>query len=82
MANNKWVCAECGWYGTHFLTAPSPFDPEHILIGCPSCKSVDTLRLACDEKDCWCEVTCGTPTADGYLRTCGMHVPTRDARVS
>jgi hypothetical protein len=75
MANNKWVCAECDWHGAHYLTAPSPFDPEHTLIGCPHCKAVDSLRLACDEKDCWREVTCGTPTADGYLRTCGKHVP-------
>jgi hypothetical protein len=68
MVNNKWVCVECDWHGV--------LDSEHTLIGCLNCNAVDTLRLACDVADCWCEVTCGTPTADGYLRTCGKHVPT------
>ncbi|MBI3936719.1 MAG: hypothetical protein HY323_07055 [Betaproteobacteria bacterium] len=29
----------------------------------------------CDEPNCHREVTCGTPTAQGYRHTCGKHRP-------
>ena len=72
---DKYVCAECDWKGIAplLLRAANPFNADDMLIGCPSCKSVNTLSVACDEDGCWDYVTCGTPTADGYRRVCGLH---------
>jgi len=74
---DKVLCKECDWHGleTEMLRAPNPFDAEEILTGCPKCKSVGSLVLACDEPECWQESSCGTPTPSGYRRTCGKHIP-------
>ena len=76
----KMMCSnlKCTWYGgdKDFLTATNPFDSSETITGCPKCKGIDTIRLACEEPDCWLETTCGTPTKDGYMRTCGKHMPT------
>lgn len=73
----KVVCTErrCGWHGTNdeMLVSPNPFEPDDTIIGCPSCKGVDTLVVACDVEGCWKESTCGFPTPEGYRRTCGVH---------
>lgn len=37
------------------------------------------LSVACDEPDCREQVTCGTPTPDGYRSTCFDHRPIREA---
>ena len=29
----------------------------------------------CDEPDCYSEISCGTPTENGYRNTCGKHHP-------
>jgi len=60
---------------TDALYAPNPFDESDKLIGCPLCKSVNSLVQACDDHDCWDEATCGTPTDGGYRMTCGKHAP-------
>jgi hypothetical protein len=75
----KLICEECGWLGqdSEMLKAPSPFDPEHTIVGCPRCREVETLVVACDEPGCSAKVTCGTPTPDGYRNTCGKHAPWR-----
>ena len=74
----KVVCEDrdCKWHGTddHALRAKSPFSDD-MLIACPKCKQVWSLQVACDESMCWQIATCGTPTNDGYRRTCGKHVP-------
>ena len=77
MTPRKIKCYRCRWRGMEVeeLTAPNPFDEEDILVGCPLCKRVDTMVWACDEHDCWSEVTCGTPTPNGYRSTCGHHAP-------
>jgi hypothetical protein len=73
------LCSDyrCRWHGTRaeVLRAPSPFDAEQMLNGCPKCKAVDTIVTACDEPDCWEPVSCGTPTPTGYRNTCGKHFP-------
>jgi len=51
------------------------FDPEYILHGCPKCKSVNMVGTVCDEWGCWEPDTIGTPTGDGYRRTCHTHAP-------
>ena len=75
----KAICTEgrCNWRGnmTDALYAPNPFDESDKLIGCPLCKSVNSLVQACDDHDCWDEATCGTPTDGGYRMTCGKHAP-------
>lgn len=76
--SDKVICTErrCYWQGTtdDMLKAPSPFDSDDELQGCPKCKCVNTLVLACDVDGCWKETSCGFPTLDGgYRRTCGDH---------
>ena len=71
----KRVCEECHWQGTDTqqLEASNPFNPEDVIVGCPECYSINTLRVVCDERDCWDTATCGTPTEDGYRNVCGKH---------
>jgi len=75
----KVICDDhdCFWTGVEgeILHAPNPFDPNNILNGCPLCRQINTIVYACDEPDCWCEATCGTPIDDGYRQTCGGHRP-------
>jgi hypothetical protein len=81
-ATRKVLCDEhrCGWHGlqAEVLQTPNPFDPSDMLDGCPACKSINTIRYACDEPDCWREATCGSPTETGYRQTCGQHMPRRN----
>jgi hypothetical protein len=80
----KVICVNrgCNWRGmeTELLTAQDPFDVEEILTACPRCKGIFELRIACDEPGCWYEVTCGTPTPNGYRQTCGKHAPKGDSK--
>ncbi len=75
--SEKLVCQEsyCKWHGASedALRAPNPFNEKDTLLGCPECKGVNTLAVACDEPECWEEATCGFPTTFGYRRTCGEH---------
>jgi hypothetical protein len=75
--SDKRVCIDCQWRGTvaEMLTAPNPFDPTDTIVGCPRCRQVETLRVACDEPECWREASCGTPTPNGYRSTCATHRP-------
>lgn len=77
MTDLKIKCNECVWRGleSEMLTAPNPFDADDSIIGCPQCKSVNSLFNACDEPGCWLSVSCGTPTPGGYRSTCGKHQP-------
>jgi hypothetical protein len=73
---NRFKC-DCGWKSTEgeVLIAPHPFDPEYTVDGCPKCKDVNCFTWVCDEPDCWEDTTCGTPTKEGYRRTCSDHIP-------
>lgn len=77
--SDKRVC-RCGWKGTvpELLQAPHPFMHGEEIYGCPACKDVDEFRTACDEPGCWAQDTCGTPTSDGYRRTCHWHCPRKE----
>lgn len=70
-------CEECDWHGeeSEILTAKNPFDETETINGCPNCKSVDSIRVACDEPGCFEFSSCGTPTDNGYRQTCGKHAP-------
>ena len=75
----KQACGDrrCGWTGTSddVLKAANPFDPDDVIWGCPKCKEVNGLYLACDEPGCWELVSVGTPTPSGYRSTCHDHIP-------
>lgn len=77
--SGRWACStkRCGWVGTveKMLTAKNPFDDAKQIVGCPTCREVDTFYEVCDEAGCMQEATCGTPVAVGYRRTCGQHMP-------
>jgi len=54
--------------------AVHPFAEGDVLVFCPECKDVATIREACAHDDCWREASCGAPTPDGgYERTCHDH---------
>lgn len=74
---NKVTCTECDFQGTDemLLVASNPFDKDQEISGCPKCKSIETILVACDEPGCWKVASCGTPTEDGYRTTCGKHKP-------
>ena len=59
------------------LVAPSPFDPQDELTGCPNCKDVNAHNALCDRVGCRRETTAGTSTPDGYRWTCHEHRPVR-----
>lgn len=71
-----WRCSNCEWIGaeTEMRAAAHPFIVGETMHGCPECGDVD-FDSACDEPGCRQISTCGTPTADGYRRTCGKHDP-------
>lgn len=71
----RWLCQSCDWIGNdaELLRAPSPFDPDDTICGCPKCKAVDDIINACDEPGCTREAHCGFPAPGGYRRTCSKH---------
>lgn len=72
------VCSDwrCLWSGleNEALQASNPFNAGCILLACPNCKQ-QSLCTRCDEPECLCEATCGTPTTSGYRLTCWRHKP-------
>lgn len=77
MPSDRVKCKECHWKGklTELLQAKNPFDSEYTITGCPECKSVDSTSIVCDEPGCWENISCGTPTKNGYRSTCHKHAP-------
>lgn len=75
MEKDKVFC-NCGWKGqkTELLQAQHPFDENDIVYGCPACKGLDEIFLACDVEGCWGYADCGFPTPEGYRHTCGKHM--------
>lgn len=80
----KWKCKACGAVSLEgeLLTAPSPFDTNDTLSGCPECKQCsEGFDLLCDDPGCSAIAGCGWPTGDnldewgGYRNTCGKHWP-------
>lgn len=72
----NWRCECCSVVSadTGLLRAPSPFDPDDELVGCPSCKQTEGFIELCEIDGCLKGATCGGPGEDGiYRRTCGNH---------
>ncbi len=74
---NFFICTGCDHKIADFelLSAPNPFNPEDTICGCPKCLCVGDFPGACDEPGCNKESSCGTPTPNGYRRTCYPHKP-------
>lgn len=74
--NNKVICNDCDWRGTHseLLESINSFLQE-IVFSCPNCKSTDNFSRICDEKDCWSLKDVGFATEEGYKFFCYKHVP-------
>jgi len=75
MASDRAVCRECGWMGRNaqMLTAPNPFNAEDEVNGCPNCKSVSCLLVACQVDGCRKEASVGFPKDGDYVNACGDH---------
>lgn len=41
--DDEWECTNCGKTTTEFLTGPNPFAPHIQIVGCPHCRSPNTL---------------------------------------
>lgn len=76
MTIKSWECLTCSLISDteELLRAPSPFDPEDVLVGCPGCKSTEGFTGLCEIEACNRAASCGGPGADGvYRQTCGEH---------
>jgi hypothetical protein len=76
-APEEWLCKECNSIHVNPLYATNPFDKEDYIIGCPSCKEINTLEQACQYKGCTRLSTAGIPNIYGYryLWVCSEHIP-------
>ena len=74
---NPWRCDECFMimYEADVLVGENPFLKGDVIYGCPNCQAIDSFTQICDVDGCEDEATCGTPTKEGYRRTCGKHKP-------
>ena len=69
----RWLCQDCGTVtaDADLLRAPSPFDSEKEMSGCPKCKFHDAFAAACEICD---KRACGGRNVDGvYQMLCGYH---------
>lgn len=81
--SKRWRCTDCGEVRREdaLLKAPSPFDPDETLVGCPGCKSIDHFAVMCEVVGCKNDGRCGTPesfisgdTSCRYVQVCGEHM--------
>lgn len=72
---DKAICDACDWQGTtdQILCAANPFNQGEMIHGCPTCKTVEAFKEACDYEGCWAQTSIGTPTDNGYKRFCSQH---------
>ena len=75
MISRRWQCDSCNAVSleAELLRAPSPFDPDDELVGCPTCKSCEGFTELCEIDGCEMPATCGGPVGGIYRRTCGPH---------
>jgi hypothetical protein len=81
---SKCRCTECdavvdrGDWDVVIDPRPLPGEQADEWAVCRNCRAPDKFVLLCDEPGCLRDVSCGTPTAEGYRHTCGDHQPTPD----
>lgn len=80
----KWKCKECDTItdDDQILIKNNPFVEKHIIQGCPSCFSVNSLQIVCDEYGCEKVATFGYSTDDGFINTCGEHIKKLEAELA
>lgn len=73
----RWMCEECRAVcdDADVLRAPDPFTTDGLLTACPQCRAAEKLVWACDVPGCKERADSGTPTPNGYRRTCHYHIP-------
>jgi hypothetical protein len=76
-APERWYCSECGKVSEHYLTGLHPFLEGQDISGCPNCRNVETLVVACYHPGCPNKATGGYPRGHGfrYVWTCFEHRP-------
>ena len=76
-AEPKWLCEICDATTSTVLTAPNPFDPDDIVVGCPNCRSVGTMVQCCQVEGCGRRADSGNPGGYGYryFHACWRHAP-------
>jgi hypothetical protein len=74
--SNRYKCVQCDniCQEGEVLHSQNPFDITEAIVGCPLCKSVDSLVTACEVPDCTREASCGWPSPTGFHVTCGQHM--------
>lgn len=75
LEKNKCKCKECNWKGFYedVLKAPSPFDKNDEIYGCPICKVVNEIEPICEHPSCWRTATNGGPVDGEYKSACFEH---------
>ena len=73
----RWVCSECQQVTAEHLSAPSPFDENDTLTGCPNCLAVNSLESACWKCDRPGSIGTTASTEFRYINTCRDHNPER-----
>ncbi len=73
MTDNLWRCKECEWTGRadEIEMFPDPKMEGNYWEICPQCREAESCEQLCEK--CSSPATCGTPTPDGYRRTCYEH---------
>lgn len=76
-ATPKWLCRECDEVCFENLKAPNPFDPAETIVGCPNCRSAESLDAACQAPGCRRMSSGGYPGGYGfrYFWACSKHAP-------
>jgi hypothetical protein len=73
---DKCRCSECRWIGfAQEIDKVKDQKSDDAWSVCPNCRTPEHILVCCDEEDCWEQLTCGSPTPDGYRSTCGKHQP-------
>lgn len=74
-APKRYKCGECDHLCDEPLVAANPFDPSETIMGCPSCRSAESLIIACCIQGCRDVAAAGVPGAHGYRYAwlCGDH---------
>lgn len=72
----KWKCVQCKTVidEDKLLIDNNPFIKGHIIMGCPTCFSVNSVVIVCDEYGCENAASFGYPTDEGYKNTCAEHM--------
>ena len=72
---DKAVCRECDFRIRSGDIKTVPDYGSGTWTVCTNCSCPESFVSACFYPGCWHETSCGTPTQQGYVHTCGEHRP-------